>query len=122
MVGIPRRPRPEQSAGLGMKARFNPAVFAIAFSVAYALAFWFNAPLFMFYPTNGDLVWGRTLLPDAGPAIVWYGLMSDAAIAGLVLALIVPDRAVAGLRNRIWLFPVAAMLASLYLLRIFFFR
>ena len=105
-----------------MKVRISPAVFAIAFCVTYAAAFWLNAPLFMIYPLNGDFVWGRELLPNAGPAIVWYGLMADAAIAGTVLGVLVPDRAVSALRNYIWLFPLGAMLISVYLLRVFFFR
>ena len=105
-----------------MKLSFNPAVFAIVFSLAYAAAFWFNAPLFMVYPLNGDFVWGSKLLADAGPAMAWYGLMADAAIAAVILAFVIPSRATSGLRNYIWLFPLAAMLASLYLLRIFFFR
>ncbi len=56
-----------------------------------------------------------------GPAMAWYGLMADAGIAALILALAIPDRLLdRALRNYLWLFPGGAMLVCVYLLRVFF--
>ena len=101
--------------------KFSPVTFSLVFALAYAAAFWFNQPLFLYYPLHGDFTWGAAVKPNAGPAMAWYGLMADSFIAASVLALIIPDRVVDRLfRNYLWLFPCAAMLICLYLLRLFF--
>ena len=103
-----------------MTARFSPATFAVVFSSAYALAFWFNKPLFLYYPLHGDVTFGAVALKDAGPAMAWYGLMADALIAASLLSVLIPDRVTDRLlRNYLWLFPSAAMLVCVYLLRNF---
>ena len=106
-----------------MKARFSPSVFAVAFCATYALVFGRDWPLFRYYPLNGDFNWGNGLIKDAGPAMSWYGFVADSTIVALVLALLIPeDLAARVLRGRMWLFPCAAMLWSLYLLRQLFLR
>ena len=53
--------------------------------------------------------------------MAWYGLMANAGIAALLAAFIVPDAiATRLLRNRVWLFPIGAMAACVFLLRQFF--
>jgi hypothetical protein len=104
-----------------MNSRFSPITFAIVFSCAYALAFWFNQPLFLYYPLYGDFNWGPAVMKNAGPGMAWYGLMSDALIAATVLALIVPDRIFDRLlRGYLGVFPLVAMLVCVYLVRNFF--
>jgi hypothetical protein len=78
-------------------------------------------PLFRYYPLHGDISWGRQALQGIGPAMAWYGLMANAGIVATLLAICIPDRAVDKLlRNYLWLFPVGAMLACIFLLRRFF--
>ena len=104
-----------------MTLRFGPVTFAIVFCGVYALAFWFNLPLFLYYPLHGDFAWGTEPLTGRGPGMAWYGLMSDAGIAALILAFVVPDRLPDRIfRNYFWLFPCAAMLVCVYLVRQFF--
>ena len=105
-----------------MKLRFGPIGFMIGFCCAYALAYWNNLPLFLYYPLHGDFALGLHPLPAAaGPGMAWYGFMADAGIAAVILALVIPDRLFDRvLRNYFWLFPCAAMLTCVYLLRLFF--
>ena len=103
------------------KPRFAPAVFMVAFCFAYACVFAMNWPLFSYYPLHGQFTWGHHALQGMGPAMAWYGLMASAGIAAALVALIVPDRAIDRvLRNYLWLFPCAAMLTCVFLLRHFF--
>jgi hypothetical protein len=105
-----------------MKLRFGPITFMIGFCCAYALAYWNNVPVFLYYPLHGDFAFGLHPLPKtAGPGMAWYGLMADAGIVATLLALVIPDRlADRVLRNYFWLFPCGAMLICVYLLRQFF--
>jgi hypothetical protein len=100
------------------RLRFGPTTFAIVFCCAYAVVFAMNSPLFVYYPLHGELHWGAQVLKGAGPAMAWYGLMAKAAIVAVVGAICVPDRALPELlRNCAWLFPIATMLVSVFLLR-----
>ncbi len=104
-----------------MNVRFSASVFLIVFCCAYLLAFALDYPLFRYYPMHGNLSWGKPPLADAGPAMAWYGLLANAAIASTVLAICVPDKIIDKLfRNYLWLFPCVAMLGSVFLLRKFF--
>ncbi len=101
--------------------RFSPAAFLVVFCVAYIVVFAKDWPLFHYYPLHGNWTWGPQRLPDAGPPMAWYGLMANAGIAATLAALVVPDALVLRwLRNRLWLFPVGAMAACVFLLRQFF--
>ena len=105
-----------------MKLRFGPIAFAIGFCCAYAIAYWNNLPLFLYYPLHGDFTWGTHVLNAAvaGPGMAWYGFMADATIVALILALLVPDRLFDRLlRNYLWVFPCASMATCVYLLRLF---
>jgi hypothetical protein len=101
--------------------RFSPVTFSIAFSVAYAVVFALNLPLFYYYPLHHDFSWGATALKGIGPPMAWYGLMASAAIIAVLCAVVIPERLLARpLRNFVWIFPCAAMLTCVYLLRHFF--
>ena len=83
--------------------------------------FFLDLPLFCYYPLHGDFNWGKAVLKGVGPAMAWYGMMANAALGALVLAVVIPDRLVErSLRNVVWLFPIAAMLVCAFLLRKFF--
>jgi hypothetical protein len=104
-----------------MTLRFSPVTFAIAFSITYAAVYWFNLPLFVYYPQHDFATFGPTMLKNAGPGMVWYGFMSDSLIVATILALLIPNAWADRLfRNYVWLFPLAAMLVCVYLLRVFF--
>jgi hypothetical protein len=105
-----------------MKLRFAPITFMVVFCCVYALVFWMNTPLFLYYPQNGIFHWGPAPMQNAvGPAMAWYGLMADAGTVAIILAFFIPNDIFDGvLRNYLWLFPCAAMLTCVYLLRVFF--
>ena len=99
-------------------SRFPAPAFTVAFCCTYVVVFVKNWPLFLYYPLHGDLTWGWQVMKGAGPALVWYGFMADAIIVGLAAALCLPRSALDGrLRNYLWLFPCAAMLICVYLVR-----
>lgn len=104
-----------------MIARLSATTFSLAYCAAYAAAFALDAPLFLYYPVEGRLAWAWAPFNSVGPSMAWYGLMASAAVVALPVSLLVPERrAMAALRNLLWLFPVAALLASAWLLRVFF--
>lgn len=95
-------------------------MFSVASLIAYTLAYYFDWPLFRFYPASAQF--SVMPLPDsAGPPILLYGWVLTAALAGIAGSLLVP-RALAGRMppDLLWLIPVAAMAAAfLYELRWF---
>lgn len=104
------------------KPRVAPATFTAAYCCAYAVAFAGNWPLFSYYPLHGQFTWGRPALTGAGPGMVWYGLMADAALVATVAALCAGDQWMgAKLKSRVWLFACLAMVVSAFLLRRLFF-
>lgn len=106
-----------------MKRYISPVIFSVVYCIAYIVVLSMDAPLFKYYPQSGQFSWGSRSLQGVGPAMAWYGLMANAAIAGLLAGLVVRDEKLAGLlRNQLWLFLLAAMIGCLYLMRHFFFR
>jgi hypothetical protein len=104
------------------RIRFAPGSFVVAYCCVYVFCFANDWPMFRYYPLHGDFTWGKQVLKGVGPAMAWYGLMANAAVAAIVVAVLLPQRAVDRLfRNFLWLFPVAAMLVSVFLLRRFLF-
>ena len=82
------------------------AVFSMISTITYVLAYNFGWQMFRYYP----LVKQVTLdaLPKAaGPAMMYYGWMATAALAGLVVALIVPPKFAARLPSAVaWVVPL----------------
>jgi hypothetical protein len=104
-----------------VKLRFCAATFLVVFCCVYIFSFAMDWPLFRYYPLHGEVTWGRQVLQGRGPAMAWYGLMANGAVAGMLLAMLVPHRAVDRLfRNYYFVFPSLAMLACVFLLRHFF--
>ena len=104
-----------------MTLRFSPLAFMAAYCLAYAAALFFDAPLFRYYPLHNLLNWGAGTVKGHGPAMAWYGLMADAALAALAAAFIVPNRWIdRALRNLFAIFPVAAMAVCVVLMWKFF--
>src|SRR5579862_9412677 len=98
------------------------AVFSIVATIVYALAYNFGWQLFRYYP----LVYEFRLGPqpkEAGPAMMYYGWIATAAIAGLVAALVVPKSWAARLWSGwSWLVPLATVLFTLYYEKHWFIR
>lgn len=103
------------------RPKFAPTTFAVAYACAYVLVLAMHLPLFLYYPLNGQFVWGREEIGGVGPSMAWYGLMASAAIIGVLAALIVSDGLLNKvLRNYLWPLPVAAIVGCTYLMRHFF--
>ena len=103
--------------------KISPVVFGVVYCIAYAVVLSMDAALFKYYPQTGDFSWGWTRLEGVGPSMAWYGLMANAGIAALVVGMLDRNEKLAAvMRNKLWLVPLAAMLACAYFMRIFFFR
>jgi hypothetical protein len=65
-------------------------VFSVTFGIVYTLAYFFNWPMFTYYPAIRE--WHLHALPgrSAGPAMFYYGWMATAAVSSAVLAVLVP--------------------------------
>ena len=104
-----------------MKLRISRVAFAIAYCTSYIVVLAMDWPLFRYYPLTGEFSWGWHHVAGSGPAMAWYGLMANAGMAALVCAAISRDHTLAAvLRNYLWLFPCAAMLGCVFLMRQFF--
>ena len=104
-----------------MNFRPSSAAFAVIYSVAYTVALAMNWPLFNYYPLSGQFSLGPHQIVDAGPPIVWYGLIATALLVAIALSTFVPSSwFVNRFRNTLWLFPAIAMLACAVLMRGFF--
>jgi hypothetical protein len=98
--------------------RMHPAVFMVAYCVAYAFVFAKEWPLFRYYPLHGDFAWAPKTLSGVGPAMAWYGLMASAALIALIVTILVPQSFSERLSGSfLWVFPVGTMLVSVFLLR-----
>jgi len=103
-----------------MTGRFSPPWFTLLFCMAYLASLTLNQALFLYYPLVGQF----SLSPldaAAGPPMLWYGLMANAAVAGLLAGIVLPQR---WLPDRLiawsWLVPVATMAGVALDLRAFF--
>ena len=103
------------------RPRFSPYVFMTIYCCVYVLTLAFDWPLFRYYPLHGKFCWGTQSLSDAGPQMVWYGLMASAGIIAAIVALLSPLRLSAAFSTYPgWILPVAAMFSIAFLLRHFF--
>jgi hypothetical protein len=84
------------------------------FAVSYSLCFYYNWPLFAYYPQVNEFHLSTALQSELGPPILWYGWMATAALFSAVVAVVVPrslaDRLWPGLA---WAVPGATILAIL---------
>jgi hypothetical protein len=103
-----------------LKVRFSTRGFLLGFCVAYAIVFAKNLPLFFYYPISKTFGWGPVADKSLAPAMAWYGLVTVAAIVAVCVALITPRRLESALDGYTWLFPLALMGVSVFLLRVFF--
>jgi hypothetical protein len=103
--------------------KFSAVVFGLVYLCAYVVVLAKDWALFIYYPQVGQFSWGWSRVVGIGPGMAWYGLMASAAAVALPVAVLVPGEKLAGaLRNSLWLFPCAAMIACVYLMKQFFIR
>lgn len=101
--------------------RLSPAVFMIVYSIAYAVLLARDWPLFRYYPLERTVSWGTQIVTDRGPHMAWYGLMAGAAIIALPLALLLHARDGARWVQHAWVFPGAALLVVVFVMREWFY-
>lgn len=101
--------------------------YATAFPLIYVLVRARGLALFTVYPAQGIVLWGMHRSRDIAdpameflaPEMWWYGWTASAAINALVIGLItalLPDRWCRPLWSWcVWLAPIGAMIACLYL-------
>ncbi len=107
--------------------RLFACVYGVAFAVLYVIAVKADLALFTVYPAIGVILPGthhaRDVVDPAvafiNPAMYWYGWTASAALGAFLLAIVaaaIPaqwtTRVWAGL---VWVVPVAAMIACIYL-------
>lgn len=101
--------------------------YGTAFAVLYAVALAQDLALFTVYPSFGVVLFGTHHSRDvvapaigfAAPAMYWYGWTATAAIGALmfgIIAVLLPDRCTRRFwPGWLWLAPVIAMIACVYL-------
>jgi hypothetical protein len=89
-------------------------IFSVLFTVTYALCFFFNWPLFAYYPQVNEFHLSANLQSQLGPPILWYGWLATATLVSAVPAVLFPrkvsDRLWPGLA---WATPAAVIVAIL---------
>jgi hypothetical protein len=69
----------------------RPTLFSLAAGVTYTLSYYFDWPLFQYYPAIH--AFHLTAQPaSAGFPILWYGWMATAVLVGVFVAFAVPKR------------------------------
>jgi hypothetical protein len=101
--------------------------YGAAYAMLYVIALKLDAALFTVYPTIGVVLFGThhsrdTVGPSMGsflPAMHWYGLTATAALGALIFGIAaasLPDRWTQRVWSGwLWVAPVAAMIACVYL-------
>lgn len=100
---------------------FSAPAFSLAYCIAYALLFAFDAPLFIYYPLEGVFAWKWAPFASLGPAMAWYGLVTGATLIALSIALLAPQRELRGRSiDLLWITPLVVIVFCAWRLRFFF--
>jgi hypothetical protein len=86
----------------------------------YVIALEFDLALFTVYPAAGGVLLGARPSGDTiGPAMHWYGVTATTALGALIFGVVaasLPDRWTYRMWSGwLWMAPVAAMIACVYL-------
>ena len=71
---------------------FSPRIFSLVFGLIYTYDIVANFPLFRYYPLSGVFTRQDLAGMTNGPAMLWYGWLSYAAIAALIISLVLPKK------------------------------
>ena len=83
------------------------AVFSLVSTIIYVLAYNFGWQLFRYYPLLNRVSLDALPAKASGPVMMYYGWMGTAALAGLAVALIVPNRFAAKVPSAVgWIVPL----------------
>ena len=74
-----------------MIGRGRSTLFSLSASISYTLAYYFDWPLFRYYPTVNE-VHLFPQGPSAGFPILWYGWVATGLLLGAVVAIASPER------------------------------
>jgi|GraSoiStandDraft_41_1057321.scaffolds.fasta_scaffold5613278_1 hypothetical protein len=89
-------------------------IFSAVFAVTYSLCFYFNWPLFAYYPQVTEFHLSADLQSQLGPPILWYGWLATAALVSGVATAVIPKRLSGGLWPGLaWAIPGGVILAIL---------
>ena len=89
-------------------------IFAMVFAVSYALCFYYNWPMFAYYPQVNEFHLSVDLQNQLGPPILWYGWLATAGLVSAVVAVVVPRQVASRLWPGLaWAVPGAVILAIL---------
>ena len=88
---------PTQTAASNQAAG-RALIFSATFGVVYGLCFYYNWPLFAYYPQVNEAHFSGQLVETLGPPILWYGWLATAGLVAVAAAYLVP-RAVS---DRLW--------------------
>ena len=93
-------------------------VFSVVFMIAYAAAMHFNLAPFSYYPQVGQFALGVAKpTPELGPAMYWYGWITDALVVAILVAAVVDFAVPARLTAR--MAPVTSWSISLLVIAFF---
>jgi len=88
-------------------------VFSVVFGIAYVCAYYFNYPLFEYYPLTGSLRFPWDNDPTQ-QTIRWYGWLATAALSALLMSLVLPRRLAARISpDLLWVVLVVLVVAVL---------
>jgi NhaP-type Na+/H+ or K+/H+ antiporter len=73
-------------------------IFSATFGVVYGLCFYYNWPLFAYYPQVNEAHISSGLIETLGPPILWYGWLAMAGLVSAAAAFAVPR----GVSDRLW--------------------
>jgi hypothetical protein len=94
LPGTARMPVPRRAAATSGAS----LIFSVIFAVSYTLCFYFNWPLFAYYPQVNEFHLSTGLQSQLGPPILWYGWLATAAVVSVIPASVIPR----GLSGRLW--------------------
>ena len=96
-------------------------VFGIVFVITYVVCDVMGWPLFTYFPATGRLAWGyQPAVPNGGPAMYWYGWITDCLIVSTImglLATLLPDNVAKRIPPALaWILPLLAVPILFYTL------
>ena len=100
-------------------------VFSVVFLIAYAAAMHFNLAPFSYYPLVGRFAAGVAKpTPELGPAMYWYGWLTDALVVAVAVAAVVgllPERLIGRASALLsWTVPILVLAFFVWDLRSWF--
>lgn len=102
-------------------------VFSVVFLIVYATVMYFNLAPFSYYPQVGQFASGvAPATPTLGPAMYWYGWLTDALVVSVPVAVIAgfatPEKSLGRLASIAPWISILGVAFFLWVLRSWFIR